>query len=68
METMCIPKEKLGEVIIDVEKLISDFEDLIEDQDKVVKQRLSDVKEGKVEGRSEEELDDYLEKRGVKVD
>lgn len=67
METISIPKQKLGIVISDVERLISHFEDLIEDQDKIVKQRLSDIKEGRVEGKSEKELDEYLKKRGVKV-
>ncbi|MBL7147536.1 MAG: hypothetical protein ISS82_01805 [Nanoarchaeota archaeon] len=68
METVCIPKDKLGQVISDVERLVSHFEELIEDQDQVAKQRLSDIKEGRVEGKTEKELDEYLRKRGVKVD
>ena len=67
METISIPKQKLGVVISDVERLISHFEDLVEDQDKIAKQRLKDIKKGRVEGKSEKELDEYLKKRGVKV-
>jgi len=66
METITISKDKFGVVISDVEKLVSHFEDLV--QDKVVEQRLSDIKEGRVRGKSEKELDNYLRKRGVKVD
>jgi len=68
METVSIPKQKLGVVISDVERLVSHFEELVEDQDEIIKQRLSDIKGGSVEGKSEKELDDYLKKRGVKVD
>ena len=67
METINIPKEKLGMVISDVEKLVTHFEDLIDDNEKIVKTRLNDIKNGKTEGKSEKELDDYLKKRGVKV-
>ncbi len=68
MGTVTIPKDKLGLVISDVERLISHFEDLIEDQDQIAKRRFNEIKEGHVEGKSEKELDDYLKKRGVKVD
>tara|TARA_Y100000310_G_C20245895_1_gene606815 strand:+ start:164 stop:370 length:207 start_codon:yes stop_codon:yes gene_type:complete len=67
METVTIPKDKLDKVITDVEKLVSHFEDLVEDQDGIAKERLSEIKAGKVEGKSEKELDEYLRKRGVKV-
>ena len=67
METVTVSKDKLGLVISDVEKLVSHFEDLVEDQEQIIKLRLSDIKTGKIKGVSEEELDKYLEKRGVKV-
>lgn len=67
METVTISKEKLGIVLADVERLVSHVEELIEDQDKTAKKRLSEIKSGKVEGKSEKELDEYLKKRGVKV-
>lgn len=68
METVSIPKQKLGQVISDMERLVSHFEDLVEDQDRIAKHRLSDIKERRVEGKSEKKLDEYLKKRGVKVD
>ncbi len=34
-------------------------------QDEILKQRLYDVKQKKVEGKSEAELDAYLKKRGA---
>ena len=42
------------------------FEELMEQQDSVQK-RMKDIKQGKVQGRNEKELDDYLKKRGVLV-
>ena len=42
---------------------------MIEDhEDSVANKRLRDIKEGKIEGRTEKELDNYLEKRGVQLD
>ena len=68
METVCIPKSKLNLVLSDVEKLLSHFEDMVEDQDEIAVKRLKEVKTGQVSGKSEKELDDYLKKRGVKVE
>ncbi len=67
METVLVPKAKLQIVLSDVERLVSHFEDLVEDQDQIAEQRLQDIKSGKVKGRSEEELNTYLKARGVKV-
>ncbi|HLD42555.1 MAG TPA: hypothetical protein VJB08_01050 [Candidatus Nanoarchaeia archaeon] len=66
METVSIPKQKLDEVMSDVERLVSHFEELI-DEDQVAKKRITDIKEGRIAGKSERELDKYLEKRGVNV-
>lgn len=68
METINLPKEKLGQVIADVEKLVSDFENLVEDQDQIAKQRMSEIKERKVKAKTETELDNYLKSRGVKIE
>ena len=57
MKTVNISKDKLGQVISDVEKLVSDVESLMEDQDQIAKQRMNDIQEEKVEAKSEEELD-----------
>ena len=68
METVSIPKDKLGIVLSDVEKLISDVEFLVEDQDEIAQQRMAEIKAGHVQGKSEKELDSYLLNRGVKID
>ena len=68
METVTIPKAKLDLVISDVEKLLTHFEELVDSQNLIVRERLNDIKKGKVVGKSEEELDEYLKKRGVQVD
>lgn len=68
MGDVCISRNKLGQVIADVERLITDVENLIEDQNQIVEQRLKDVKQGKIEAKTEQELDDYLKKRGVKAE
>ena len=68
MDTIFVPKDKFGQVISDMERMITHFEELAEDQDKIVKMRLSDIKEHRVQGKSETELDNYLKKRGVKID
>jgi len=67
MGIVTISKDKLDLVISDVERLVSHFEDLVEDQDQIARDRLKEIKTGCVEGKSESELDEYLKKRGVKV-
>ena len=67
MTTITIPKEKLDKVLTDVEILIEDVSSLL-NQDKIVKQRLAEIKSNPSIGKSEAELDLYLKKRGVKID
>ena len=62
METVTISKEIFSKILSDAEILIEDIEMAL------VKQRVLDVEEGKVEGKSEKDLDDYLKSRGVKVE
>jgi len=33
-----------------------------------VQQRVFDIESGKIKGKTEKDLDDYLKKRGVKID
>ncbi len=68
MDMISIPRSKLVRIISDVESLVSHFEDLDVKDDDIVKRRLRDVKGGRIEGRSEAELDSYLKRRGVKVE
>ena len=67
MATMTISEEKFNKVIADVENLIEDVADLF-DQDEIAKKRIKDIKADPSIGKSEKELDDYLKKRGVKVE
>jgi len=67
MTTITIPQEKLDKVLTDVEILIEDVSSLF-NQDKIVKQRLAEIKSNPSIGKSEAELDLYLKKRGVKID
>ena len=64
--TVCIPKARIGQIIDDVERLVTDMETMLENE--VVNNRLNDVKSGKVKGRSEKDLDAYLKARGVKIE
>jgi len=65
METIAVPKEVFSKILSDVETLIDDVELAL---DAKVRQRISDIELGKVKGRTEEELNIYLKKRGVKIE
>lgn len=67
MGTVTISQDKLNKVMNDIEVLIEDFSDLI-DQDQIVKKRINEIEMNPSIGRSEKELDDYLRKRGVKIE
>jgi len=53
--------------------VLSDFEVLLEDvtalvhRDDIVKQRIAEIEANSSIGRTEEELDEYLKRRGVKT-
>jgi len=65
--TITISEEKFNKVIADVESLIGPVAELL-DQDEIAKKRINEIKANPSIGKSEKELDDYLKKRGVKVD
>ena len=65
MGKITISEEKFDKVMNDVELLIEDVTSLF-DQDKIVQQRLADIKNNPSIGKSEQELDAYLKKRGIK--
>jgi hypothetical protein len=71
MEDMItIPKEKFEKVLDDVENLLIDIEALAETEvDDISRKRLDDIEKGVVvDGGSEEELNEYLRKRGVEIE
>lgn len=65
METVVVPKEIFVKILSDAETLIDDVETAL---DIKVKQRIHDVTSGNIKGRTEEELDQYLQKRGVALE
>lgn len=65
METLTIRKKAFTKILADVETLIDDVEIALDEK---VAVRMKDIDEAKVEGKSEKELDDYLRKRGVKIE
>lgn len=65
MEALTIPKVKFDKILTDIDILISDIEEV--SQDEIVQQRIADVEADPSLGKSEQELDDYLKKRGVRV-
>ena len=67
MANITISEEKLNKVLADVENLIEDVSSLL-DQDEIAKKRMAEIKTNPSIGKSENELDDYLKKRGVKID
>ncbi len=64
MESVNFPKNELNKVLIDVEVLIEDVASLL-NQDEIAKKRLTEIKANPSIALSEEELDNYLEKRGI---
>jgi len=66
MATMTISEEKFNKVLADVENLIEDVTDLL-GQDKIAKERIADIEADPPIGKTEKELDSYLQKRGVRI-
>lgn len=67
MSSIIVSKDKLDKVLIDVEVLINDVSTLL-DVDEIARKRLLEIKSDPLSGLEEDELDSYLEKRGVKID
>ena len=65
METVTVPKEVFSKILEDVEVLIDDVELAL---DQKVRKRISDIETGVVKGKTEEDLHNYLKKRGVKIE
>ncbi|MDP1694887.1 MAG: hypothetical protein Q8L34_05085 [Candidatus Woesearchaeota archaeon] len=66
MKTITVSEEKWNKVLTDVETLIEDVAELL-DQDNIMRQRIEEIEADASIGKSEEELDKYLRKRGVKI-
>lgn len=68
METITIPKSSFGKILNDVEVLIEDIEKISQAENEVIKGRIQDINTNPAIGKTEEELDEYLLKRGLKLD
>ena len=67
MDTLNISEDRFKKVLADVEVLVEDVTALI-NQDDIVKQRIAEIKANPSLCKTEKELDEYLKKRGVKID
>ena len=67
METVQIKKSDFSKILSTAEILIDEVEQAFS-QDEVVIKRIKDIKTGNVKGKTEQELNDYLKKRGVKIE
>mgnify|MGYP001603799261 FL=1 len=67
METVQIKKSDFSKILSTAEILIDEVEQAFS-QDEVVMKRIKDIKTGNVKGKTEQELNDYLKKRGVKIE
>ena len=66
METLQIKKTDFNKILETAEILINEVEQALS-QDDIVKARIEDIRIGRIKGKSEQELNDYLKKRGVKI-
>lgn len=64
METVTVPKELFTKILMDVEVLIDDVELAL---DTKIRKRISGITSGKIVGKTEMELDEYLKRRGVNI-
>ena len=67
MEDIQIKKSDFNKILNTAEILINEVEEALSQED-IIKKRIEEIKTGKIKGRTEEELDEYLKKRGVKIE
>jgi len=67
MQTLQVKKSDLSRILETAEVLVDEVEQILS-QDEIAKRRIEDIKTGKIKGKTENDLDDYLKKRGVKID
>jgi len=65
-ETITISENRFKKVLSDFEVLLEDVTALVH-RDDIVKQRIAEIEANSSIGRTEEELDEYLKRRGVKT-
>ena len=67
METVQIKREALKKILSTAELLVDEVEQALS-QDEIAKNRMNDIRTGKLKGAPEKELDIYLAKRGIKIE
>ena len=65
MEIIKVDKSDFGKILQTAETLLDEVENVL--QDDIVKKRIAEIKAGKVKGRPESDLDQYLKKRGITI-
>lgn len=66
MEVLQVKKSDFNKILSTAELLVNEVEQAFS-QDEIVKSRIEDIKLNKIKGRTEQELNEYLKKRGVKI-
>ena len=64
METINIEKTDFNKVLTTVEILISDVEQMLH-QDEIVSERVEDIKTEQINGKTEDDYNEYLRKSGI---
>ena len=67
METVEVKKSDLNKILNTAEILVDEVEQALS-QDEIAKKRMNDIKTEKTTGKPEKDLDEYLKKRGVKIE
>ena len=67
MKTLQVNKTDFSKILETAEILIAEIEKALS-QNEIVMKRVAEIKTGKIKGRTENELNEYLKKRGAKVD
>lgn len=57
-------KKDFGKILTAIEVLINDVEEAVS-QDEIISERMKDIEEGKVSGKTENDYNEYLRKRGI---
>ncbi|MGD9275658.1 MAG: hypothetical protein PVJ67_00635 [Candidatus Pacearchaeota archaeon] len=64
MENINIKKSDFNKLLATVEILISDVEEM-RSQKEITEKRIKDIRMGKVQGKTEEDYNEYLKRRGI---
>ena len=67
METVTLSKESFGKILVDIDVLLKDLQELEIQEDALIRKRKVEIATSPSRGKTEEELHDYLKKRGVRV-